>query len=371
MNISKGGVRKRGKRWYFYFNHNGKRIERVGGDTAQEARKALRKAQSNIDEGRVAVDSNIRISDLLDIWYKQYVLRNCRPSTSRSYKHLINIMKGKLGNCRLNSLNASRAQEFANWCVDNYSRGTANNLLVHLKSAIKYAITPLELISSSSALNAKLPRDLSKEEAKVETITTEEFEQILTHFDYLSYLHAALMIGFYTGMRAGEVCGLLWKNVNLNKGIIYVRHTAQRVEGKGVVLGNPKTKSSRRDIYIPETLVKYLKGLRINESKIKLKYGEFYKDNDFVIKNTKGNPFTPENLTTRIQHNLKDFRRLRFHTLRHTHATMLIEAGVPIIDVQRRLGHSKASTTLDVYSHATEDSQKRVANIIDAKIATK
>lgn len=172
-------------------------------------------------------------------------------------------------------------------------------------------------------------------------INLDNFKKIITRFKESSSFYISLQIAFNTGMRASEVCGLTWDCVDLvNNTIKFEKILISK--GKGVFeFGTPKTKSSNRTISIGETLVNILKRHITWQKENKLKYGEYYTYNDFACTKENGDFVTTDSLkylSRVVNYDLKiDFN---FHSLRHTHATMLLESGANIKDIQT-LGHSK------------------------------
>lgn len=144
-------------------------------------------------------------------------------------------------------------------------------------------------------------------------------------------------------------------------------------KGKGVFeFGTPKTKSSRRIITIGSTLAAILKRQKTYQNENKLKYGQYYKKSDFVCTKENGENITTDTLkylSRVVNYELGiDFN---FHSLRHTHATMLLEAGANIKDIQKRLGHSRLATTMDTYSHVTEKMKLNTVDIFESLVVKK
>ncbi|MFJ8257194.1 site-specific integrase [Peribacillus asahii] len=181
--------------------------------------------------------------------------------------------------------------------------------------------------------------------------------------------YPAFHLAITTGMRRGEILGLRWKDVNLEKGILYVRQTLSR-DGK-YFLNGAKTEAGVRSIQLANASIVMLKKQKRIVAKEKLSCGPEYNDYDLVVCTSKGTPVIPSNLKRTYQRLIKeaDVPLIRFHDLRHTHATMLLAQGIHAKVISERLGHSNIKTTLDIYSHVLPNMQEEAANQIDALLS--
>lgn len=376
------GVYKRGDQWYYYFNTGKvdgtyKKVCRKGGKTKVEAEKALRKALEEFENtGNIKADSNISVSDYFDYWYKNYVLINCKYNTQQAYKVIIdNHIKSALGNYKLKTVTPATLQEFLNKKhINGFSRASINNFYGVLSGALKAAVYPYQYIKENPMQYVKLPKEdkLKEEEEDLKIISIEDFNKIIERFPQGSSFYIPLQIAFYTGLRAAEVCGLTWDCVDLDNKTLKVEKILIG-KGKGIFeFGTPKTKSSNRIITIGSTLVAILKKNKLYQAENKLRYGKYYKDSNFVCTKENGENITTDTLKylSRVV-NYELGINFNFHSLRHTHATMLLEAGANIKDIQKRLGHSKLATTMDTYSHVTEKMKNDTVDIFESLVAKK
>lgn len=375
-----GGVRKRGKTWSYFFDMgkvDGKRKkkEKGGFRTKKEAEAALRNALIEFEKcGSLIDESNISVSDYFDHWYKEYVLVNLKHNTQQYYLRIITKhIKPTLGSYKLKSLTPAVIQEFLNKKqLAGFSKSSVSNFYGVLSGALKAAVYPYQFIKQSPAQYVKMPKFNNIESNnKLKIITLEQFQAIINRFPQGSNFYIPLQIAFNTGMRAGEVCGLTWDCVNLEDSSIKVEKILIG-KGKGIwEFGTPKTESSHRIINIGDTLVKILKQHKTWQKENKLKYGKYYKDSDFVCTKENGQNITPNSikyLSRVVNYELDiDFH---FHSLRHTHATMLLESGAEPKDIQARLGHNKISTTMDTYAHVTKKMKNNTVNILEGILAT-
>ncbi|MCC0765158.1 site-specific integrase [Clostridioides sp. ES-S-0006-03] len=371
----KGGVRKRSNKWYYYFDlgiveGKRKKVERVGGNTKKEAEKALREALNEYENsGIVFEESNISLSDYLDFWYKEYVLLNCKYNTQESYR--INIekhIKPKLGVYKVKALTPAILQNFINKKYkEDYSQSTLQVLKAILHRSLKSAVYPYKHIRENPMQYVSIPKTKTKTETKkVKTITLEEFNQTLNIFPQDSFQRIVLLIGFYTGMRRGEIIALTWDDIDLDNKTITVKHTLIKKKNGMFELSQPKTESSCRTIFTGNTLVRALKEHKLYQKKMKLKYGEFYFDSDWVCTKENGQQVTIHTMDTIVRQIREALNNdFHFHCLRHTHATLLLENGANIKDIQNRLGHSQLSTTMDTYSHVTDKMKNETVDIFE------
>lgn len=209
---------------------------------------------------------------------------------------------------------------------------------------------------------------LKEKVEKVEIISLEQFQQLISSVSKQPRFKLALLIAFHTGMRVSEVCGLTWDNVDIENNVIYVKHNIIYYKGK-FTLSSTKSKSSERSISIGETIKNILIKEKMRQEKIKEDYKEFYyTGEDFVCCHDSGKPTSPNSVSHLCAYALVERGlpfKVNFHMLRHTHATLLIEAGANIVDVSKRLGHKNTSITFDIYSHVTENIKNNTVDIFE------
>ncbi|MDQ7849316.1 MAG: site-specific integrase [Armatimonadota bacterium] len=190
---------------------------------------------------------------------------------------------------------------------------------------------------------------------------------------YPLYLTAVM-----TGMRAGELAGLRWQDVDLTYGVASVRQTLYRLNGSTAagrapqtVFKTPKTAVSRRAVALPEAVVDALRTLRADQDENRRLLGPDYHDYGLVFCQPNGKPLHLHNVVRR------DFRRtinragvprIRFHDLRHLHASYLARAGVPPKVAQERLGHATPGFTMQVYTHVLAGQQEAAARAVEAHL---
>lgn len=390
-----GGVRKKGSTWFYYFEAgkvDGKRkkIERKGGNTKKEALEALRKALNEFEKcGAMVDESNMSVSDYFDYWFNEYVLINCKYNTQRGYKVIIeNHIKPVLGIYKLKALTPAILQEFLNKKYRNgFTKNTMKGFYGVLSGALRMAVYPYQFLKENPFQYVSMPKydALKKNDEDFKTITVDEFNKMVDRFPFGSSFYIPLQIAFYTGMRASEVCGLTWDCIDLDEGKIKVEKIIIK-KGMEWCFGTPKTSSSQREILIGKTLIDILKKYKKYQIENRLKYGKYYASAiyNFPESNSQYSSIdlvcTKENGELVSTDSLKYLSRVvnyelginfNFHSLRHTHATLLLESGANIKEIQTRLGHSKLATTMDTYSHVTSKLKKESVDLFEKIINIK
>lgn len=441
----KGGVRKKGTRWYYYFDagkeqrkdkdghlmydQDGKplykrnKVEKVGGNTKKEAEAALAKALNEYNNaGQVFEPSEISVSDYLDYWFDNYCKMNLKYNTQVGYLRIINThLKPNFGIYKLKALNSASIQEFANDLkLKGYAKSSVVGIITTLSGALNYAVEPLHYIQYNPCDRIKYPKYTKTNQNDVRyIISPDDFQRITDRFPSSSQFYIPLMIGYYTGLRISEVFALTWDDIDLkNRTITVNKITVKRnfgsdvrkvVEKKGKkelksswYFGTPKTFTSNRTIKFGETLYQALSQAKKQKNINRMKYGEYYTEHYLKQEvDEKGEPMqriipasralqcalqsanmvcvreNGEYVSTDsfkycarvIHYELKI--AFNFHSLRHTHATFLIESGANVKDVQERLGHTNIETTLNTYVHNTEQLKHETVDIFENAIAAK
>lgn len=404
-----GGTRKRGSTWSYYFelgkiDGKRKRKEKGGFRTKKEAEAALAKAVNEYNSaGAVFEPTEITVADYLNQWFDLYCKPNLKYNTQVGYLRIIQgHLITKFGTYRLKAIKPALLQEYAiELKMNGHSKSSMNGILSVFSAALNYAVEPLHYIPSNPMQYVKLPKvEKSKKERII--LTLEDWKRIINRFSEGSRFHMPLLIGFYTGLRISEAFALTWDDIDfdnrtltVNKQIVkrnFGADVRKVVEQKGKkeqrsswYFTTPKTSGSNRTIKFGETLYKALKAEKLRQAKNEVAYGEYYtihvlktekdeKGNDIqriipieksiqsalqrvrmvcVAENGQYTSTDSFKFCSRVIHK-ELLLAFDYHSLRHTHATLLIEGGADIKDVQVRLGHTNIETTLQTYVHDTE-----------------
>ena len=332
-------------------------------DKEKEAKKFLRKLMADIENGTAGNLEKTKMNELINHFLSSKT-HELSPNTMRDYKNiLLNHVAPVLGDMQVNKIKAIHLQKYYNIKLETLSPNSINKHHRVLKKLFKTAIQ-LELITVNPAEIVDAPKTEKKNVGQVLTIA--ELQQLI---DYVrgSMLELPVMLAALCGLRRGEICALKWSDIDLDKGTLSVSKSMCRLESNEWVLKLPKSDTSARVIQIPSIVIKTLKSHRISILENKLKYSSCYSDEDFVVCNEFGEFYSPDCLSHSFSLALEHagIRHIRFHDLRHTNATIMLQQGVPMKVASERLGHSTINITADLYTHVTRDLDKEASEKIN------
>lgn len=351
----------------------GKQIQRsITGKTQKEVSQKLKAATTAIDEGTYTAPNKMTVAQWLDIWTAEY-LKAVKPSTVTSYKATVNThLKPGLGAIKLDALTAHAIQSLYNTLSAPEGEGkalspkTVKNIHGVLHKALQQAVGN-GYIRFNPADPCVLPKVIKKEIQPLDEAQISSFIKAIKGTKYEDLFITTL----FTGMREGEVCGLLWDCVNLDKGTIRIDKQLQLERNTG---GNhrllPTKNSKGRSITLAPFVVNILRGVRRKQLENRLRYGECWKGSNFVFTDELGHYLKPQAVRREFKRIVEDMGipETRFHDLRHSYAVASIRSGDDIKTVQENLGHATAAFTLDVYGHVTEQMKKESAARMEAFI---
>ena len=238
-----------------------------------------------------------------------------------------------------------------------------------LRAALQEALK-LELLARNVCDPVSPPK---REGSEVEILDADQIATVFTAIkgDRL-YPIAALAIA--TGMRRGELLALQWRDVDLERGTLSVERSLEQI-GKGLRFKGPKSRHGKREISLPPSAIEGLRQHRRQQLELRLQLGVGKPADDaLVFSDHEGKPISPNNLSTwwrRAIAKLPNVSHVKFHALRHSHASALIAAGVDLVKVSRRLGHGSATITLNVYAHLFNKTDDDAAKAIEAALGGK
>jgi integrase len=305
----------------------------------------------------------ITVGEFISRWLESSEPR-LRPATFRRYHDMLNRhAKPQIGHIKLAKLTPLDLQRHYTDRLDaGLSTTTVHHLHVMLHGALKQAVR-WGMVARNVTEMVDAPRRTFPD------ITTWNAEQVGQFFEVSDQgdLGALWRLALLTGMRRGELLGLKWEDIDLDRGSLAVRRTLSRGKGGTWEIGQPKTATGRRSIALPQSCVTALRKHRVAQNTERLRLGELWEDNDFVFTNRTGGPLHVNSMMLQFRKltEAAGLPKIRFHDLRHTSATLLLAKGVHPKIVQERLGHADISMTLNRYSHVTPDMQRLAADTLD------
>ncbi|WP_300529062.1 site-specific integrase [Peptacetobacter sp.] len=372
-----GTLRKRGNSWYFSVelpSENGKRkrIERAGGKTKKEAQEKMKLFEAEILKNGYKEESKITFKELSNNWLESYVETNCKDRSKSTYERMLRLhIVPRIGNYRVVDIKPKVINDFYNTLKEeDYNKSTAELVKSTLNGCLNFAVFPGEVIASNPCSSVKFPKFIENTNSK-DVLTQDDLELILEKGEKYYNFNEMCILLFNTGMRIGEALALQWEDIDFKEKIIHIKHNLVYKNKQEYRLTTPKTKKSIRDIYFNAEVEKVFKRLKKKQNENKIRYGKYYKKIEYnLIFTTKEGYVVSSNNFTKNALRLKDYREFSMHTFRHTHATMLLQAGANIKDVQARLGHTNINTTMDIYVHSTNESKKNTLKKFDEYIKT-
>ena len=354
------------------------RYNRTFHGTEKEAEKALARFYTECEDGKVHKENKMTIEDLCNIYLTEYVDRYLKVSARRGIDPAIKMwIKPLLGAKKAAKLKRLDIQKWVNYISDPHERTgkngtvkikqlspkTVKNYYSTLRNMLTFAVD-MGIIASNPCENIKLPKP-EKHEADYYSI--DEVSALLSALERVSdtdlKYKVAIYIALFGGLRKAEIMGLNWNDIDFDAGSIIIRRTRMIRPGNGVYEDTPKTDRSNRSVSLPGEVMGMLRKLHAQQLELKLQLQNKYQNSPAVFQGDFGQTMYPQNLQrwfTRFL-NASGLRHIGLHSLRHTHASMLVYLGTDKMQVSTRLGHSQLSTTLNIYTHLFEDADKKIA----------
>lgn len=426
--MAKGSVRKKGKKWYYRFyieDESGNLVQRefVGTESKSETEALLRKAMEDYEEKKfVAKSESATVGMLLDMWVEEELKPGSLSNgTVMAYQGTVNrIKQHPIGSRKLKTVTADHLQAYMDFLsfggtnpdgttAKALSKGYLRLFSAVLQGAFRFAVFPKRLITFNPMQyvvwrGKKEDYDLFSDEdddtASAPTISHEQYlklEEFLKKKDNPALL--PIQIAYYTGLRIGEVCGLTWQDINLDKQYLMVRRS-MRYNGARhkTEIGATKRKKVRT-VDFCDTLAAILRAAKTKQHKNRFQYGELYhlnyynevkekdrtyyevyslprteeppkgyKEISFVCLRPDGAyeaPSTVGIMCRTASKKIEGLEGFHFHQLRHTFTSNLLSNGAAPKDVQELLGHADVSTTMNIYAHATREAKRTSARLLD------
>lgn len=364
-------LKKRGKRWAFTVDlprgEDGKRRQRMySAATKKEAERLRTATLASLDSNTYTEPTKVTTAEFLHGWIAGLGASGIKQSTRASYE--MNIRRNvipAIGAIPLQALTTARINKlYADMLAARLSPQTVRYCAMILRRALSKAVIEGQVTRNPADL-ADRPKRVRRE---MQTWRAEELRAFLDRIAN-EPMYAAILLAATTGARRGEVLGLRWRDLDLDARRMQIAQTLIAI-GYRIEFDSPKTTGSRRLIALDEQTVAVLRQHRKRQLQERLVMGAGYDDRDLVFARPDGTPIHPERLTRTFKRLVKaaGLPVVRLHDLRHTWASLALQAGVHAKVVQERLGHSQISTTLDLYSHTLPSMGEDAAETVASRI---
>jgi integrase len=339
------------------------------GKTRNEVSEAMKRALRDQQLGLTIASEKQTLAHYLTDWLENCVKPKNKQLTHRSYEWIVRThLIPNLGRTPLAKLTPQTVQAFIN---ERRASGLSPTTVKHINATLRAALSQAQrwqLIHQNSAKLVTLPRSVKYQP----TIFTAEQANTLLASLACSRYEALFTVALTLGLRRGETLGLRWRDVDLEHGCVEVRHSLERVKGKGLQLAEPKGARSVRSLRLPQICLSALIRHREQQEQQKQWAGNRWHVDDFVFTTSIGTPMQPDTVTRAFARTLRETKlpKVRFHDLRHSCATLLLSLGVHPKLVQQTLGHSTFQLTMDTYSHMIPALRNEVANRMNEIFST-
>jgi integrase len=341
--------------------------------TRKDAEREMRRLLHSLDIGAHVDATRMTVQQWLKAWLDA-VRSEVSPKSHERYTELVDgFLVPTLGSLPISKLVPSHIQKvYSDWATGGRRDGKEGGLSPQTRRHIHRILKAALARAVEQQIIARNPADafkkrLPKVERRPMTVLTPAQSMALLVDIRVTAVYAPTLIGLATGMRRGEILALRWHNLDLDRGIVHVVESLEQTK-KGLRFKAPKTNKAR-SITLPSFAIDELRRLKRAQAEVLMAMGVRQAGDTLVCAREDGEPWSPHLLTkafTRVVGTLENIPVVRFHDLRHSHASQLLSAGVHPKVVQERLGHSTITTTLDLYSHVAETIQLDAATRLDA-----
>ena len=396
------------------------------------------------------LDTDMKLDDLIDRWFEQYIDKKCKPKTASEYRYLRPRISAALGHMKVSQIKPSHLMLFYNDLESTGARkdstytattamlellprgqrqemtkaaGVGGRSMTCICAGQGVSRATAEKVASAAGLPfSKAFTEHAREGGKLNGNTVQHYHRMLSSVftkavqwgivqdnpvkraeppkgaavsvsyleetdvaKLLAALHdappqysAIVQLGLFTGMRRGEICGLRWSDIDFEKSTISVNRTMEYIPHQGLIFTEPKTRASNRTFKVGSNCLDMLKEYQLYQRGLRLKTGTIWASvvqiengrtvpNDLLFTRWDGSPLDLNKVTTwfpkfMMEH---DLPAVTVHSLRHTYASLMIAAHVPIVTVAGRLGHAQTSTTTDIYAEFIKSADAAASDAMD------
>jgi integrase len=338
----------------------------------KDAEKELRRLLRSVDTGEHVDPHRMSVREWLTTWLGA-TRQEVAPRTAERYGEIVNnFLAPALGNLLITKLAPAHLQDaYTGWATGGRRDGKPGGLSPMTRRHLHRVLSAALSRAVEQQVIARNPCDVFKrrlpkvERREMSVLTVEQSTRLLAAIRH-HRVYWSTLIAIATGMRRGEILALRWRHVDLERGIIHVVESLEHTRD-GLRFKPPKSGKARA-VTLPAFAIDELRRLRREQSEELLRLGVRLDDGTLLCARADGQPMLPTSLThefAKVAGRADGVPRVRFHDLRHSHATQLLSAGIHPKVAQERLGHSSISVTLDLYSHVSETMQEDAAARLD------
>ena len=328
----------------------------VYGRSLDEARTKLGKAQEQARAGIPVPDESWKLGPYLQYWLEHVVKHNRRPATYALYETNIRLyLAPGLGTRQLKQLSVASVQMFLNQRLEKGDSVRKVQIMRTVLSAALSRAVREELISRNVARLVELPE---WQRGTIRPWSADEAKRFLAAARP-DPLYATFLLLILYGLRRGESLGLRWADIDFEAGTVQIRQQLQRVSGQ-LLQGPVKTRAGKRDMPLLDLARDALAGQAALQAIYRADMGSAWPDTDLVFTTRTGRPVEPRNLVRSFRRicDTNEIRTIKLHHLRHTVGSLLKDLKVPARDAQAILGHTRISTTLEIYTNVDDEARR-------------
>lgn len=417
--VSNGyGIDGKKKRFTMTYKPSAKSVKGI----EKEINKVAFEFEKRVKEQKILTGERITFHDFSETWKNEWLKNHVTLSVQEKYiRNLDKYIRPDLDELHLSAIRPLHIQKIINSLIDKgLSTATVKDIFVVINSIFKYAFQ-MEIVESNPCSRCELPK--RKKNDALHYFTADQCKRFLdaletmeipsqhkettakrhgsecniseyTEYHKIPFQYVALFyLAIYSGLRRGELLGLTWHDIDFNKNTVTVNKAFSNTKTNGQYLKEPKTASSNRTVVVPDECIAKIKEWKIRQFELSNNLGNEWKgtrgkhfDENFVfIQLSSGQPMFVDTPTAKFKSIIRQYNsqcltddeklpEIRFHDLRHTSATILISNGINVATVSRRLGHSRTSTTLDIYTHSLPEldqtASDKIRDILNRKEET-
>lgn len=355
-------------------DENGKRIRifESGFKRQSEAQKKLNEKIQELSDGTAVKPSPQTFAAFLEEWLREYAERNVSPTTAQRYRQLAQYAIDALGSTVLQELSPLALERFYGQLADGkgksgrkLSRRTVRHVHDTLRGALNTALR-WKLIRVNPAIACRLPKP-ERTEARI--VEDAELGRLIDAARGHAWAYAMLVLDSATGLRRGELCGLRWVDCDLDGAALTVARSLEQTKA-GLRIKPPKNGKTRR-LTLPAAAVDVLREHKQTQARNRRLFGADYNAAlDLVFCSPAGDYLKPNTVSPAIAvfAAKAGLKGIGLHSLRHSHGSQLLAAGVPLPTVSKRLGHSSVAVTAAIYAHAFAADEIAAAEAWEARL---